>query len=183
MLGSKGFCRADEGAEVAGVLEAFEDECGGARAGRGSLRGGDAEGGGNALRGGGIDCAGEDIAAEDEGAAGFDIGERWAIKDGLTAFAEEQGFEDKARAGGLGDEVLSFDAEEVAGFGRIAAERGTQSLDSGVGLARNGTDCGHRCDRIPLKPSVLVESPWTVLEATTWANGIKLLVGKIRFER
>ncbi len=146
LLRAEGFGGADEGAEVAGVLQAFEDERDGLwLRPSAAARVGMSEGCGDALRGGGFDGAGEDVAAEDEGVARFDCGECGAVENVLAAFAQEEGFEGEAGANGLGDEVLAFEAEELAGLRGLAAEGGAQSFDAGVGLARDG--CGRWHDK------------------------------------
>ncbi len=143
LLRAKGFCGADERAEVAGVLEAFEDEGDGLLLRRGRVKARDEDGRGDALRRCGFDGAGEDVAAEGKNAGGSEAEERRAIEDVLTAIAEEEGFEGEAGAESFGNEVLAFEAEEFAGLRRFPAEGGAQSLDAGVGLARDGCGRGH----------------------------------------
>jgi hypothetical protein len=135
LVSTEGFGGADEGAEVAGVLEAFEDEGDGVGLGGGWREGWNEESCGDALGAGGFYGAREDVAAEDEGVV--------EVKGGLAAFAEEEGLEGEARAEGFGDEVFAFEAEEVAGLRGFAAEGGAEGFDAGVGLARDGRGGRH----------------------------------------
>ena len=148
LLHAEGFGGAEERAEVAGILKAFEDKGDGLGTGCGRRDGGNEDGCGNALGRGGFDGAGEDIAAEGKGGGGSEAGERGTLEDAFAALAEEEGFEGEAGAEGLGDEVLAFEAEEVAGLRGLAAEGGAEDFDAGVGLARDGGGWRHdACDK------------------------------------
>jgi len=138
LVRAEGFGGADQGAQVAGVLQAFEDEGDGVGLRTGRRYGRDENGRGDALGGSGFYGAGEDIAGEDEGVVRVDCLKCRAGQDGFAAFSEEEGFEGEAGAEGFGDEVLAFEAEEVAGLRGLTAERGSEGFDAGVGLARNG---------------------------------------------
>jgi hypothetical protein len=155
--GGEGFGRAQEGADVAGVLETGEDENERRltaeervwiriwREDRCVDERGDALG----LLGG--DGAREDIGRQQEmfGVVG-------GRERRLVAVAQEDGGEAQMAAQGLGDEVLAFDGNEPGGGAAGAGEGGAQLFDARVlaaldeaGACAEGAG-GHRGDFTPL---------------------------------
>jgi hypothetical protein len=155
--GGEGFGRAEERADVAGVLQTGEDENERRltaeervwiriwRKDRRVDESGDALG----LLGG--DGTGEDIGREQEmfGVVGN-------CERRLIAIAQEDGGEAQMAVHGLGDEVLAFDGNETGGGAASACESGTQLFDTRVlaaldkaGACAEGAG-GHRGDFTPL---------------------------------
>lgn len=137
--GAEGFGGADEGSEVAGVLEGLDEDEEGCRAeGVGEGEAWRIDEGGDALRGACLGDAGEDIVGEVKcfGVAG-------KRQRGGEGSAEEDGAEREVAADGFEDEVLAFDGEGGggAGAGRIG-EGGAKLADAGVVAAGDEGCCG-----------------------------------------
>ena len=152
--GGEGFGRAEERADVAGVLQTGEDEnerrlTAEERVYRREGRRVDERGDALGLLGG--DGTGEDIGRQQEMFGVIGNCERR-----LVAVAQEDGGEAQMAADGLGDEVLAFDGNEPGGGAAGAGEGGAQLFDARVlaaldeaGACAEGAG-GHRGDFTPL---------------------------------
>ena len=146
--GSEGFCGADEGAEVAGVLQSSgdEDERRGVSCARhwrvefaesfseGEV--GRLEEGGDALRGFGVDGTGEDGGVERDDGDGRGQGKAFEDAEGGVAAvgigAEEDGAQAEAAAEGFGEQVLALDPDDLGAVAGGAREGCPQFADAGV---------------------------------------------------
>src|ERR1700760_1388422 len=136
---SEGLGRAQQGADVAGVLQTGEDENQRVRACEQifhrKARWVDERGDALGLLGG--DGAREDIGWEQEwfGVAGKSKGR-------LVALAQEDGGETELAAQGFGGEVLAFNGDESGGGSAGAGERGAQLFDARILTAFDEAEAG-----------------------------------------
>lgn len=149
--GAEGFCGAQERADIAGVLQAGEDED------QGELAEERFDGEGrrmdercDALRLLGGDGAGEDIGCEKKL-----LGVGREFDAGRVVLAEKGCDEPESAAQGFRDEVLAFDGDQAGGGAAAVREGGAQLFDTRILAAldqagrRVGCAGGHRGDFTP----------------------------------
>ena len=133
---TEGLGRAQECADVTGVLQTGEDENQRVRAREQSFHG---EGWWVNERGDALGLLGGDGAGEDIGRQEEMFGVIGQCEGGVVAIPEKYGGEAEMAARGFGDEVLAFNGDEASGRSPGAREGGAQLLDARVLAAGDET--------------------------------------------
>ena len=160
LLRAEGFGGADEGAEVAGVLEAFEDESDGLRLRRMAA-------GVSGMRMVAAMPCGEAVSTalaktsrlRMRVSARFDCGECGAVENVLAAFAEEEGFEGRPERMASAIRCSPSRPRRSPGCAGLPLKEARRALTRALDLLVMGAGAGMRRRRVALKPSVRAESP------------------------